>query len=191
MVDNCRLEISRRGIEGPFRLVALSLGAMVAVDWCIRFSGEIEACVLINTSMRPFSPFYQRLRPKNYPTFLALVFFGRNSGQWERVVLQLTSNSVRSDLLEEWLKIRAANPVSLRNVLRQLIAAARFRAPVHGLNSPVLLLTSLQDQLVDPQCSIALAKAWKCVAREHSWAGHDLPLDDGAWVVQQIQQWLE
>jgi pimeloyl-ACP methyl ester carboxylesterase len=40
---------------------------MVAVEWASRYPQEIARCVLINTSMRPYSRFHQRLRWQNYP----------------------------------------------------------------------------------------------------------------------------
>jgi predicted alpha/beta hydrolase family esterase len=55
----------------------------------------------------------------------------------------------------------------------------------------LLLLASAQDQLVDPRCSAALAHAWHRPLVRHTSAGHDLPLDDGAWVISQIRQWLQ
>jgi pimeloyl-ACP methyl ester carboxylesterase len=39
---------------------------MVAVEWASRYPQEIARCVLINTSMRPYSRFHQRLRWQNY-----------------------------------------------------------------------------------------------------------------------------
>jgi predicted alpha/beta hydrolase family esterase len=53
-----------------------------------------------------------------------------------------------------------------------------------------LVLTSAADRMVDPSCSRALARQWGCALREHASAGHDLPLDDGAWVSEQVAQWL-
>jgi pimeloyl-ACP methyl ester carboxylesterase len=50
-----------------YSLLALSLGGMVAVEWASRYPQEIARCVLINTSMRPYSRFHQRLRWQNYP----------------------------------------------------------------------------------------------------------------------------
>lgn len=55
---------------------------------------------------------------------------------------------------------------------------------------PVLLLAGQQDRLVNVKCSLALAQHWHCAIRVYPTAGHDLPLDDGDWVVRQIQEWL-
>jgi hypothetical protein len=52
----------------------------------------------------------------------------------------------------------------------------------------VLLLTSAQDGLVDTRCSLALAQAWHCDIESHPWAGHDLPLDDAAWVIEAVRR---
>ena len=74
--------------------------------------------------------------------------------------------------------------------IRQLIAAARFHAPLVKPPVPTLLLTSEQDHLVSVNCSKTLASYWQCDLRVHSSAGHDLPLDDGPWVAAQVQLWL-
>jgi len=84
---------------------------------------------LINTSMRPFSPFYQRLRPANYAALLRLVLLQATPGEWERTVLRLTSNRGNDEVLPHWLALRQNNPVSTANAFRQLIAAARYAAP--------------------------------------------------------------
>jgi pimeloyl-ACP methyl ester carboxylesterase len=54
----------------------------------------------------------------------------------------------------------------------------------------LLLLGGQQDRLVNVQCSNTLAQRWHSPLRLHPTAGHDLPLDDAAWVIRQITQWL-
>mgnify|MGYP006213324299 FL=1 len=85
--------------------------------------------------------------------------------------------------------VRRQRPVSGRNALRQLLAAARYRAPATAPQPPLLLLASRHDQLVASRCSQALAAAWNLPLVMHPFAGHDLPLDDPAWVVEQVRQW--
>jgi pimeloyl-ACP methyl ester carboxylesterase len=58
------------------------------------------------------------------------------------------------------------------------------------MQTPTLLLASEQDQLVNVQCSRTLARHWGCSLQLHPRAGHDLPLDDAAWVADQVRQWL-
>jgi pimeloyl-ACP methyl ester carboxylesterase len=55
---------------------------------------------------------------------------------------------------------------------------------------PLLVLSSAGDQLVDPRCSTRLAHAWQAPHAIHPNGGHDLPLDDGPWVAQEVAKWL-
>ena len=109
---------------------------------------------------------------------------------WERTVLRMTSNLATDAVLPRWLALRQQCPVSRANALRQLIAAARFRAPAVKPLAPTLVLASEQDHLVSVECSRALARHWQCPLHVHAGAGHDLPLDDGYWVAAQVQEWL-
>ena len=93
-------------------------------------------------------------------------------------------------MLQRWLGYQREFPVTRANALRQLWAAARFRAPAARPAVPLLVLCSAGDQLVDHRCSLRLAEAWRAEQRVHADAGHDLPLDDGAWVAAQVADWL-
>lgn len=190
MVEHCRAELAGRQLPQPCHLLAMSLGAMVAVAWADAYPREVAAQVLINTSMRPFSRFYQRLRPANYGALLKLVLLGGTSEQWERTVLRLTSNRTHLDVLADWLALRQVHPVSRANAMRQVLAASRFHASAQPPSVPTLLLASENDQLVDVRCSRALAAHWQCPLRLHPTAGHDLPLDDGAWVVAATREFV-
>jgi pimeloyl-ACP methyl ester carboxylesterase len=55
---------------------------------------------------------------------------------------------------------------------------------------PLPILSSAGDRLVDPGCSRRLAESWRAAHHVHPDAGHDLPLDDGAWVAERIATWL-
>src|SRR5437868_3656317 len=59
MAEHCRDELRRRGLAPPYNIVAMSLGAMVAVALAAQYPSELGRCVLINTSMRPFNTFHQ------------------------------------------------------------------------------------------------------------------------------------
>ena len=193
MVESCRSDLAARGLKPPYRLLALSLGGMAAVEWASRYPGEIAACVLINTSMRPYSRFYQRLRWQHYPAILKLILLGGAERQ-ERLILNLTSNTgssaERAALLQRWLGYQQDYPVTRANALRQLWSAARYRAPPQKPAAPLLILCSAGDRLVDHHCSLRLAQAWRCGYRLHPDAGHDLPLDDGPWVAGAVSAWL-
>jgi pimeloyl-ACP methyl ester carboxylesterase len=193
MAEHCRAEMQRRGIAAPYNIVAMSLGAMVTVAWAARYPQEIKRCVLVNTSMRPFNAFYQRLRPANYAALLRLALFGGTPAAWESTILRITSSDVpaHANVLKDWASYRQQFPVSRANALRQLIAAARFRAPAQKPATDMLLLSSTRDALVDTRCSQAVAASWQVPIALHPDAGHDLPLDDPQWVARQIRDWLE
>lgn len=190
MVADCRLQLALRQIAPPYHLLAMSLGAMVAVAWAHSHPDEVAAQVLVNTSLRPFSPFYHRLRPGNYAPLLHLLLSGAAQQDWERAILQMTSHGGHEAVLPGWLALRQSHPVSRLNALRQLLAAARYVAPAEPPRAPTLLLGSAQDRLVSVQCTLALARQWACEHRIHPAAGHDLPLDDGLWVMQQVREWF-
>jgi len=136
------------------RVMALSLGTIIAVAWSKQHPSEIERLVLINTSLAPYNLFYQRLRPSNYPALILHLLFG-SAVQRESLILQHTSSlKSRSEhkqaILDQWTSYAQECPITRANVLRQLRAAIR-------------LLPA---------------------------AGHNLSLDDGVWVTQQVKEWL-
>ncbi|MBI4984237.1 MAG: alpha/beta hydrolase [Rhodocyclales bacterium] len=192
MTDHCRAQLLAQDVGPPYGILAMSLGALVAVDWAARYPAELDACVLINTSLRPYSPFFRRLRPRNYPALLKLAVFGGSDRDWEETILRLTSRCAgpHTAILESWLAYRRERPVSRVNALRQLVAAGRYRAPQDRPSPRLLILAGARDALVDPSCSRRLAQQWRTAFAEHPDAGHDLPLDDGAWVVERIRTWL-
>lgn len=190
IADYCHGELAGRGVAQPCGVLAMSLGAMVAVAWAQRHPGDIAAAVLINTSLRPFNAFHRRLRPANYPRLLRALLAGER--YLEPAVLQMTTRLVPNPaaVIEEWRQWRRENPVTRRNALRQVLAAALYRAPRQRPFEQVLLLAGARDTLVDPCCSLQLAAQWDALVAVHPEAGHDLPLDDAAWVLARIGCWL-
>ena len=171
--------------NGKVHLVALSLGGMLALDWATEYPQEVASVVLINSSARPLSPFYQRLRWRNYPALLAWPWLSLPLR--EQLILQLTSRKARRDpqLVKCWIGYQQQHPVSKANILRQLLAAARFRLAVPPV-CPALVISSAADSLVNPDCSITLARYLGAEHQQHKWAGHDIALDDPDWLAGQI-----
>lgn len=192
MAERCGSLLAAQGVKPPYHLLALSLGAMVAVGWSLRRPGEVAGMVLINTSLRPFSPFFHRLRPGSYGRLLFATLLPAGSESRERNILTLTScrGAGQSELLREWCAYARECPVTRLNALRQLAAAARFRAPAVAPAVRGLLLASDEDRIVNPACSRRLAAAWGWPLAVHASAGHDLPLDDPQWVARQVAVWL-
>ncbi|MBK6959143.1 MAG: alpha/beta hydrolase [Nitrosomonas sp.] len=174
----------------PLRLIALSMGGMIAMDWMTRYPDEVEAAVLINTSARPLSPFYHRLRWTVYLQVLKMIF--HSAAQKEADILSLTSNRHSHDrkLLESWQQWQQQNPVSIASARNQFLAAIKFSV-TDKPQQPILVVTSRADRLVDYRCSLKLAQIWQTGYVQHETAGHDLPLDEPEWLAGAIKQWFD
>ena len=192
LLAGVRKELEATGAQPPYRMLGLSLGGMLALEWAVRHPEEAAACVVINTSSGPLSPFFRRLRPRNYPSLLRTVFGNARPEEREGLILDLTSRlaSNRAELVRAWSAWRRECPVSTTNALRQLAAAARYRLPQNRPPVPILVMAAARDTLVDPACSARLAASWGLPLAVHPEAGHDLPLDDPEWVAEQAKVWL-
>ena len=178
-------------LQQPVTILALSLGAMVAWEWMCSYPEDICGATLMNTSFADLSPFYERLRWQSYKDFVALTMTCDVHNR-ESEILQLVSNRRDQDeqITQAWEKIQNERSISFKNSLRQIIAAATYRPSNIKPEQPVLLLNGQGDRLVAPTCSEAIHKKWHLELRRHLWAGHDLTLDDGAWVALQLKDWV-
>lgn len=193
MVESLRQQYNAIGIDGPIHMIALSLGGMIAVQWLSQYPQEFAFAALINSSAKPFSPAWRRLRPGNYGTILNLLCTKPSAEKRERAIIAMTTARQSPDrqqvLAAEWAEYARTHPVSRSNTRRQLRAAMRFRAPQHLPEGvPVVIVNSAADHLVHPSCSQRLAEAWSCPLLTHPDAGHDLPLDDPHWLLQQLKR---
>lgn len=176
--------------EEPIGLIGLSLGGMIALDWCARKKMKLIFAVAINSSAGNQSFPWHRMKLD----FLSKVWRAQVSKdpRWkEKVILSVVSNSpeARAQLLEEWTHIRITNPVSVDLMFRQLVAAIFFRAPApNAIRLPLLFINSARDQMVSPECSVELAMRYQAPLKTHPWGGHDLTTDDPIWVIRQIQK---
>lgn len=174
----------------PLTLIGLSMGGMIAIDWMCRYPDEVEAAVLINTSVRPLSPFYQRLHWMVYPRLFSIIV--HTPAERESDILNLTSNYRRQDgrLLRDWQCWQRQCPVSAVSAKNQLLAAVKFSLPVSKPRQSILVVTSTADRLVNYHCSLKLSQAWQTDYFQHDTAGHDLPLDEPLWLAHAIAQWI-
>lgn len=195
MVTDVRRQLSDQGLRPPFHVLALSLGAMTTISWRTQYPDEVATAILLNTSVSRFSPFWQRLKPANYRQILFKALLAKGPLQKEETILAITTNligqSARDEIAHRWAEYASTHPVSTRNALRQLWAAARFKAPGRlDAADRVLLLNGAGDRMVDPACSDAMAHEWGLKLLRHPSAGHDLTLDAGQWVVDSVRDWL-
>ncbi|QGZ63962.1 alpha/beta fold hydrolase [Paraburkholderia acidisoli] len=185
-VDAIRAEALRQNVRAPYRVLAMSLGGMVATAWALRYPHDIARLVLVNTSLRPYSRAPERLRPSAWRALLRVArhWPARDGDDLAETLIHGLTCARRDTLaadLDAWREIRASAPVSRANALRQLAAAARYAA--RGVPAcDVLIVSSKSDRLVNPVCSARLARAWNASHVEHPWAGHDLPHDDPQWL---------
>jgi homoserine acetyltransferase len=170
-----------------FGLLGISLGGMLATHWAQLYPSEIQQLVLINSSSR-LSSFNKRLLPKNYVSILK-VLASSNEAQAEEFILSTTSNFNEKwqPHLQDNIAYLKKHPIRSENFVRQLVLStqANFK------NIPEckkLILCSKADRLVHYSCSEDIAKAWNCDIRYHEGAGHDLPLDDSPWIIEQIKR---
>ncbi|MCE8053262.1 alpha/beta hydrolase [Halomonas daqingensis] len=193
MVDALRRELNAAGSRGPHRVLAISLGGMVALRWAQRFPDEVECLVLINSSLRGTAPFYQRLRPRQYPRLLMALLLPLSHERRELAILRMTTR-LQSDLhgvAKRYARWQREAPVGKANLVRQLLGAARgFPVPQELPGLPALVLTSKADRMVSWHCSRRIAERWGWPLQCHPNGGHDLPIDDPEWVVEAIRQWL-
>ena len=169
-------------------LCAVSLGGMVAMQWCFAHPDDFAAVVLVNTSAANLSAPWRRLSLRVVPSVL-LALGERDRARREERILRMTTR-MRGDvaaLAHEFAGFHAQQPMARQNVLRQLAAAARFRAPA-ALKPPALVVSGAKDPFTDPQCPRRIARRFGAQLVQHPEAGHDLATDDPAWLATQVAQ---
>lgn len=168
----------------PFGIVALSLGGMVALDWLASNPEQIAKIIFINTSTGD-CPLLQRLKINSLAVALRALLASSHIAR-ERAALTMVSNYHSADLalLAHWRQISTLRPAKRINILRQLFAAARYRAPTTLVDKPQLVISSRADRMVSYHCSEWLAKKYHWPLLLHDSAGHDLPIDDGQWLIE-------
>jgi pimeloyl-ACP methyl ester carboxylesterase len=197
MVEDARAVVNSR--DQPVYIIGISLGSMVAIDWLTRYPAEVSAAVLVSTSLKGLSPFYQRLLPGNYPAIIRSLLYRRDYRRNELNNLNMVSSMLVHDaqrsheIIDHWVSYAKEYPVSAYNALRQLQAATRYRLDVRQAKPdvPMLVLRGMQDHMVSPKCSQRFAEHWQLPIRTHQEAGHDIPLDDPQWVCEKIRAWLK
>jgi predicted alpha/beta hydrolase family esterase len=91
---------------------------------------------------------------------------------------------------QRWALHASHARTSARNALRQLSAAARWRLPARRPAVPMLVLGSAADRLVSVECSIAIARQWSLPLVLHLTAGHEIGMDDPAWLARYCARWV-
>ncbi|MFV8750216.1 alpha/beta fold hydrolase [Nannocystaceae bacterium ST9] len=193
LAEDLRERVLARDPRPPV-VIAISLGAMVGLTWLSRRPSELRGLVTINTSAGKLSSPLRRMQPHAIGhTLRAMV--ERDAVAREERILALTTRRFGRDV--ELARRQAAmlreQPIARINVLRQIVAAAGFRVDPSAVpreHAPILMLASRGDRMVDPACTVALARAFGATRIEHPDAGHDLTLDDPRWIVERVFEWM-
>jgi pimeloyl-ACP methyl ester carboxylesterase len=170
-------------------IFSMSLGSMCAIEWAAAYPEEIEGLVAVNASASNLSSWRKRLTWHAAQAF-ARVLKTNDAFEREKAILKLTSNlrDMDLDLARDWARFSPAKAEFVSLALKQLATAARFKAP-DGIQVPALVLSSASDRLLDPSCSVTLARRLGGESQVHLTAGHDLPLDDSQWVIRTTKEW--
>jgi pimeloyl-ACP methyl ester carboxylesterase len=187
----------RTGVAAPTTwLLGLSLGAMVALDWARQHPDEIAGVVLVNGSSGGLSPFWRRLRPAAWLGLTRAAVAPTLAGREARIFGLTSARPERATLaIPAWVALAETHPLRPSNFARLLLAAATYRpAPAELVaeapaRPPVLVTVGAGDRLAHPTCSGRLAEALGAPLVVHPTAGHELPLDDADWLVDQLTRW--
>lgn len=192
-VNYLRSQIAQTENSGKI-LFGFSLGGMLALDWANSHPEEVKGLVLVNSSLSN-SASYKRMQPKTLLK-IAKTALVSNPYEKEKAVLSFTTSSLdqerKHDLAQDWGKRNQQHPISIQNFLRQLWIAKQARLEKYkNLQMPILVLSSAKDQVVSPECSELIAQSFRVKNIQHPSAGHDLTLEDPAWVTEQVRTWYE
>lgn len=178
--------------QGPWGVLGLSLGGMVALAWAHAFPGDLGGVVVGNTSAADLSPPWRRIRAARWPQLLRASLPMDAVRREEHAVRLTTSRQIDPQrvrrIAEEQARWQRERPFTRRALAGQLRAASRFRTPP-SLSVPALVLIGAGDGFVDPACGHALADRLGAARRVHPTAGHELGLDAPAWLVATAARW--
>lgn len=174
--------------EGPWGVIGISMGGMMALDWSARFEDDFEKVVLLNTSTSDTAPIYRRMSVEAMMTFSKLIF-NKNNREREKKALSLTVKmaDLTDELLDAYAQYFEEKPLNRLNFLRQVFAASQYKLP-KKIKSDVLVMAGKNDKLAHYICSVEIAKRLNAPLELHDQAGHDLPIDDPNWIIQKIEE---
>lgn len=188
ITDFLRTEWLKRkeSISGDWSVLAISLGGMLALDWCDRYPKDFKKVSIINSSSKTTSSLFERISPLAIKTILHN-FMIKDLFKRETQVLKLITNKteITNKLLNDMVTVSKEMHLTKKIFFKQLFAASKFVLP-EKINIPLVVLSSKTDRFTSYKCSEAIAKKYNVPFHLHPSAGHDLPMDDPAWVISKI-----
>lgn len=173
--------------NSKWSLLAISLGGMIAMDWCSRYPDDFDQLITINSSTKKLSSPFKRISPLAIKSLLKTLFIN-NSFEREKLILDLITNhkSVDPKIAQQWALLAETRQIKISSFLRQLFAASQFKLP-QKLDLPYLVLACEKDRFTNCECSKRIAKYFNTQIFIHPSAGHDLPIDDPDWIINRIK----
>ncbi|ATH08416.1 hypothetical protein BIY24_10785 [Halobacteriovorax marinus] len=179
--------LQQRG-DKKWSLLAISLGGMIALNWSSRYPEDFQQLVTINTSSKKFSGVFERISPLAIRTLLSTLFIN-DAHKRESLILSLITNheNVDKQIAKDWAQLAKTRHIKIISFLRQLFAASKFRLP-DQIVIPYLALAAQKDRFTNSECSRKIASHFGAKLELHPSAGHDLPIDDGDWIIEKIKE---
>jgi pimeloyl-ACP methyl ester carboxylesterase len=172
-------------------LVAISLGGMISVEWMNQYPGDFKKAILLNTSLKGYCPIYHRMLVKNIPKYAKYLWASDPKEKEEIIYSMIISNQDKhKHLIDHWAKLRKEEPVSFKNTLRQIFAAAVYSPPKQAPKTPIIIGRAINDDFVNPSCSKSIAEKWKLPLIETKNGGHDITNDNPEWVMSLIKEYF-
>lgn len=189
LVERLREEARERvDTSVPLFVFGMSMGGMVAMEWADRHPSELSGIVVVASSAGNLSHPLRRFSLRGVAAVARNRLLTKDPFEREARMVRLLMHT--RDRYEEsvklWGEIARDRPLTDLAMRTQVRAAAEWRAPAK-LNVPALFLVGARDKLVDPSCTIALARHFKTHALIHPDAGHDLTTDAGPWCIDQMK----
>lgn len=171
----------------PFNICGISLGGMIALKWAELYPEELNSLVVINTSLKQFSPFTHRLLPHNYFNIIKSLCISSCHKQ-EQILLEMTSNDevAWKKKISHYTQYATTHTISRKNFARQLLLAGNVFLEKIPLKVPTKIICSKNDRLVFHGCSAEIANKLASKIYYHPTAGHDLPLDAPEWLAEML-----
>lgn len=188
MTDEVREKwLQEKESEGPWNILAISLGGMIAIDWCHRYPEDFKHLVTINTSSKTTSPTFDRI---TLPAISAVAksLFIKDTREREKKVLEITTNDteITEEMLDFWEEVAADMKLNRLSFAKQLYAASKFKLP-EKLPIPFTVLASKADRFCKYTCSEKIAQRYNAPLHLHESGGHDLSTDAGEWIIEHLK----
>lgn len=181
---------------GPWCILGISLGGMVALNWVDAEPNLFERLILVNSSSSDIATPLERFNIRILPQVIRALIHLKPEVS-ERLIFEISSSRFENQdpkilqQLERQIKNRRNHPITRSTFLHQLYAGATYRLPTDRPKPKTVIFASEKDRLVSPKCSVRLAERLAVKRIAHPWAGHDLPLDDPEWLAYQVTEWMK